>query len=162
MPRRRRSPRAEFIRLYGKAPRHWMPAGACPRGSGGGHDNQKVIPAQAGIQKAVWTIANRSKSRRGRRDRRARRRFQRRLAVRQRRRKEKVPKQELSGYDVRGGEIANHEPSEESRALSHLNRLTCPVTGARRPTHAHGGASARVRVDRGVRCHMSVTSCSAP
>jgi hypothetical protein len=29
--------------------------------------------------------------------------------------------------------------------------LTCPVTGARRPTHAHGGTSARVRVDRGVR-----------
>ena len=32
---------------------------------------------------------------------------------------------------------------------------TCPVTGARRPTRADGGTSARVRVDRGVRhfCH---------
>jgi len=28
-----------------------MPAGACPRVSGGGHDDQEVIPAKAGIQK---------------------------------------------------------------------------------------------------------------
>jgi hypothetical protein len=31
-------------------PRHWMPAGACPRVGGGEHDNQEVIPAKAGIQ----------------------------------------------------------------------------------------------------------------
>jgi hypothetical protein len=36
---------------------------------------------------------------------------------------------------------------------AHLRRLTCPVTGARRPTYAHGGTSARVRVDREVRRH---------
>jgi len=28
-----------------------MPAAACPRGDGGGHDDDEVIPAAAGIQK---------------------------------------------------------------------------------------------------------------
>ena len=42
--------RADVIRAYAVESRHWMPAGACPRGSGGGHDSQVVIPAQAGIQ----------------------------------------------------------------------------------------------------------------
>jgi len=42
--------RADVMRVYGMQPRHWMPAYACPRGGGGEHDNQEVIPAKAGIQ----------------------------------------------------------------------------------------------------------------
>src|SRR5215467_4353319 len=43
-------PRADCMRVYGIPPRHWMPAAACPRESGGRHDKQEVTPACAGIQ----------------------------------------------------------------------------------------------------------------
>ena len=46
------SPRALSIRAYGRRPDHWMPAEACPRGGGDGHDNnQQVFLAQAEIPK---------------------------------------------------------------------------------------------------------------
>ena len=54
-------PKADFIRVYGIEPRHWMPAGACSRGSGGGHDTTRGHSRASGNPGAVHTCANRSK-----------------------------------------------------------------------------------------------------
>ena len=49
-------PRADVMRIYGMQPRHWMPAAACPRDSGGGHHDQEVMPAQGRIQEPYMPL----------------------------------------------------------------------------------------------------------
>jgi len=40
--------RANFMCLYDRGPRPWLPAGPCPRGHGGGYDTAALVPAPRG------------------------------------------------------------------------------------------------------------------